>query len=121
MKPFRIVDACFEDAEPSFFVVETKDERRFRDAAVYCTFIADEVDTALLPAQIGHLLERFYGFESAVRQPSEEIDLTSERRLYHVRGKPLPMKAALMAGMVIHRDGLRAVIERFASENEADA
>lgn len=118
MKAFRIVDECFEDAKPSFFVIEAKDERRFRDAAVYCTFIADEVDTALLPTQIGHLLERFYGFEGATRQPAEAVDLTHERRLYHVRGKPLPMKAALMANKALHRDGLKSVIERFASENE---
>ncbi|NTF17601.1 hypothetical protein G6L37_04260 [Agrobacterium rubi] len=120
MKPIRIVDQFYPDATPAFFLVEPNDERRFRDAIAYCTFIADEYDTGLLPEQVGHLLERFYGFVAAPRQPAEALDMTVERRLYHVRGKPLPMKAALMANRNLEKTGLREIVERFASENEPD-
>jgi hypothetical protein len=120
MKPVRIVDQLQEDAPPAFLLVDDADERRLRDAVAYCTFVADEFDTGLTPSQAGHLLERFYGFSSAPRQPAEALDMTHERRLYYVRGRPLPMKAALMSNTKLHREGLREAIERFAGENHAD-
>lgn len=118
MKAFRIIDQYYDAEEPAFFLIDGKDERNFRDAAAYCTFVADIVGTGLKPSQIGHLLERFYGFAAAPRQPAEALDMTEERRRYHVRGKPLPMKAALMNNKALYRGSMTAEIERYAIENE---
>jgi hypothetical protein len=99
--------------------VDAKDELLFKDAVAYCSFIADEFDTALTPKQMAHLLERFYGLASAVAAVAEELDISMERKLYHVKGRPLPKKLHLMASQRMPRAGLRDAIGRFAAENEA--
>lgn len=118
MKTIRIEDYLLEGEETAYVEVPQEGERLLRDAVMYCSFIADEFDTALTPSQMAQLMQRFYGFRSVTHEPSDELDISMERKLYHVKGRPLPMKAALMASKTLPRDGLRDVIERFASVNE---
>jgi hypothetical protein len=120
MKTIRIEDYLLEGAERAYVAVSPEGDRLLRDAVAYCSFVADEFDTALTPKQMVQLMERFYGFKSAPQAPAEEIDISMERKLYHVKGRPLPMKAALMASKTLAREELREVIARFASVNEAE-
>jgi hypothetical protein len=120
MKIIRIEDYLLEGAETAYVEVPKDGERLLRDAVAYCSFIADEFDTALTPEQMAQLMQRFYGFRSVPHAPSDELDISMERKLYHVKGRPLPMKAALMASKTLPKEGLRVAIERFAAANEAE-
>ena len=117
MKPVRIVDASQKDVPAAFFTIVEAEERRFKSAAMYCTFVSDEVDVCLLPEQLGRLLERFYGLAATAAQPAEALDIAAERATYHVRGRPLPMKAALIRSGEFAREGLLTEIERFGLLN----
>lgn len=117
MKPVRLIDTTQRGAPAAFFTIMEAEERMFKSAAMYCTFIADEVDVCLLPEQLGRLLERFYGFTSCAAQPAEPLDIAAERATYHVRGRPLPMKAALIRSAEFAREGLFTEIERFGLLN----
>jgi aldehyde:ferredoxin oxidoreductase len=119
MKTIRIEDYLLEGEDPAYVTVPPESERALRDAVAYCSFIADEFDTAITPRQMAELMQRFYGFKWATQAPSEELDISMERKLYHVKGRPLPMKSVLMASKTLARDGLRDAVERLASINEA--
>lgn len=120
MKTFSIEDHLLKRAEPALISVETKDELLFKDAVAYCSFIADEFDTALTPKQMAYLMERFYGFAAGASGAAEPIDISVERRNFHVKGRPLPKKIHLMKSEKMPRNGMRDAIGRFAAENEAD-
>lgn len=117
MKAVRLVDSTLRDAPPAFFAIAEADERRFKSAVMYCVFSADEADVSLHPMQVGRLLERFYGFASCAAQPAEALDIAAERATYHVRGRPLPMKAALIRNAEFARESLLTEIERFGLLN----
>jgi hypothetical protein len=120
MKTIRIEDYLLEGEESAYVTVPPESERGLRDAVAYCSFVADEFDTAITPRQMAQLMERFYGFKWATQAPSEELDISMERKLYHVKGRPLPMKAALMASRTLAKDGLRDAIGRLAAVNNND-
>jgi hypothetical protein len=120
MSTFRITDYLLDGEEPDYVSVPLDSAQMLRDAVAYCSFIADEFDTAVTPRQMAQLMGRFYGFKSVPAGPSDELDISMERKLYHVKGRPLPMKSALMASRPLAREGLRNAIERFAVLNASE-
>jgi hypothetical protein len=119
MKVFKLEDYLLDEAAPAYVAVPSEKERWFKDAVAYVSFIADEYDAALLPKQISAILETVYGIAPAPPPATDVMDISMERKLYHVRGRPLPMKVALMTNKDMAKDSLRSMIERFAAENEA--
>nr|WP_250808355.1 hypothetical protein [Neorhizobium tomejilense] len=75
----------------------------------YCGFVSLEIDLdrSLTPADIRDLLVTHYGYTNADETPSvREIDLSMERTMYEVMGRPTVERGILLRDPAFHREGL---------------
>lgn len=117
MNKLRIENHTCDGEMPAFIAFAPADKTALWDAVAYCSFIADNHDTYLTPIQMARLLTQFYGYTATDPGDAHVLDISEERKLYLVRGKPLPRKVALMANRKMEKDGLLETISRLAIVN----
>lgn len=116
----RIEDKASKGSPAACVGCPPSEKTALRDALAYCSFLADDQDTFLLPSQMARLLVRFYGAAEADGKADDVIDITEERKLYHLRGRPLTRKAVLMADERMTRPGLLEAVARLAIVNDQE-